>query len=152
MKMSSFNNFRGILLSSVFLTSFLLLGSCSSQPKYGTPPVLGSDIVIDIPSLPLELPKFFTFMVRERKVSFFLLKLNNGVFAFFDACASCYPQKRGYGYKDGQVICRACNMRFSIYKLEKGLGGCYPIRINGEIRGTNYHIPLSILEENAGKF
>ena len=43
-------------------------------------------------------------------------------------------------------------MSFSIYKLEKGLGGCYPIKINGEVRGTSYHIPLSLIEQNAGKF
>lgn len=138
-----------ILLLSAFAT---LLISCSRQPKYDAPPISGNEIVIDIPSLPLETPRFYTYPVKNRKVSFFLLKLNNGVFAFFDACVSCYPQKRGYAYKDGRVTCRACNMSFSIYKLEKGLGGCFPIKIHGEVRGTNYHIPISLVEQNAGKF
>lgn len=135
----------------LFLLAICLI-SCSHQPQYETPPIQGKDAVIDIPSLPLEVPVFYTLRVKNKNVSFFLLKLNTGVFAFFDACVSCYPQKRGYAYKNGHVVCRACNMSFSIYKLEKGLGGCFPIKIEGEVRGTSYRIPLDVLETNTGKF
>lgn len=149
-------NLRSTLLTlpvvTILSAGLGILSACSQQPRYDSPPVVGNEVVIDISSLPLEDPKFYTLRIRNRNVSFFLLKLNNGVFAFFDACVSCYPQKRGYACKDGYVTCRACNMRFSIYKLEKGLGGCFPIKIDGKLAGTSYHIPMATIEENANKF
>lgn len=45
---------------------------------------------------------------------------------FLDACTSCYSHKRGCRYKDGSVTCRNCNLKFSIYQPEKGLGNCSP--------------------------
>ena len=43
-------------------------------------------------------------------------------------------------------------MSFSVYKLEKGLGGCYPIQISGKMEQGNYLIPLATLEGHANKF
>jgi len=43
-------------------------------------------------------------------------------------------------------------MKFSLNKLEKGLGGCYPIKIEGRIENGKYLIPLASLEAEAGKF
>ncbi len=43
-------------------------------------------------------------------------------------------------------------MRFSLYKLEKGIGGCYPIKIEGKLEKEKYRIPLSALENAADKF
>jgi len=53
---------------------------------------------------------------------------------------------------DRTVVCRACDTRYSIYKLEKGIGGCYPIRIGGAQEGLSYRIARSTLEGHAGKF
>ena len=65
---------------------------------------------------------------------------------------TCYPHKKGYRCEDGAVTCRYCNMNFSLYKLEKGLGGCYPIKIEGRIEDGNYLIPVATLEKTADKF
>ena len=45
------------------------------------------------------------------------------------------------------VTCRYCNMKFPIYKLEKGLGSCYPIKIAGKTEQGKYLISLAALEE-----
>jgi len=50
------------------------------------------------------------------------------------------------------VSCRACGLKFSVHKLEKGLGGCYPIRIEGRMENGRYLIPLASLEAEAEKF
>ncbi len=143
-------NFR--IFTAFLAVLVLFIPACSRQPRYEAPPVSENDVVVDITSLPLEVPRFYTYSVKGRNVSFFVLKLKSGVSAFFDACVSCYPQKLGYSYKDGYITCRACNMHFSIYKLEKGLGSCFPIKIDGRVKGTNYHIPLALLESHANKF
>jgi uncharacterized membrane protein len=138
---------------TILLTSlFLMTAACSRQPVYPPPSLSGRDVVIDVSKLKPEIPQFYTYRYNGKNISFFVLKLNERVVSFFDACASCYPHKRGYKYDDGSVVCRACNMRFSVYKLGKGLGGCYPIRLQGRTENGKYLIPLALLEQEAGKF
>jgi uncharacterized membrane protein len=140
---------RITLLLLVVLTA---VTSCSRQPRYPAPPQSGPYAVIDVASLTPEVPRFFTYRHQDRNVNFFVLKVQDKVFSFLDACVTCYPKKRGYQDKDGYVVCRACDMSFSVYKLEKGLGGCYPIRVSGRMEKGNYLIPLAALEGHADKF
>lgn len=128
------------------------LTACTHQPVHPSPAVSGRDAVIDISTLKHEIPQFYTYQFQGKNISFFVLRLNDKVASFFDACVTCYPHKLGYEYDDGSVVCRACNMRFSVYKLEKGLGGCYPIKLEGRIEKGKYLIPLSSIEAGAGKF
>ncbi|HEX9020309.1 MAG TPA: Fe-S-containing protein, partial [Nitrospirota bacterium] len=74
------------------------------------------------------------------------------VSSYLDACASCYIHKRGYEYKGGTVICRHCGTQFPVPKLEKGLGSCYPIKIEGRMENGKYLIPAATLEAAADKF
>ncbi|MEK6700361.1 MAG: Fe-S-containing protein [Nitrospirota bacterium] len=102
--------------------------------------------------LQLEVPQFYTYHSGGKNINFFIIKMNDKVLSFLDACASCYPKKLGYRYESGYVICRACNMSFSTHKLEKGLGGCYPIKIEGRTEKGKYLIPVSTLGKMADKF
>ncbi len=141
---------RKILIQLASLA--LLLAACSQQPVYPSPPISGRDAVINISMLKQEVPQFFTYRFAGKNISFFVLKLNDHVLSFFDACASCYPSKLGYRYKDGQMICRSCELNFSIHKLEQGIGGCFPIKIEGKMEKERYLIPLASLEAEAAKF
>ena len=134
------------------ITALALFPSCSRQTSYPAPMQQGDNIVIDVASLRPDTPVFFSYAYRAKNINFFLLRINNKVSSFLDACATCYRQKLGYRPEDGHVICRACNTRYSIYKLEKGLGGCYPIRINGVMKASEYLIPAASLERMADKF
>jgi len=89
---------------------------------------------------------------RERISAFFIIKIDDDILSFLDACVTCYPHKQGYRYEDGVVVCRAGNQRFPVYKLEKGIGNCYPIKIAGRVENGKYLIPRSSLEQEAGKF
>ncbi len=140
-------------IRALFLAALVAaLTSCSRQPHYGTPPISGNEIIIDILSLPPEDPQFFSYHSGGRNVNFFVIRLNDGIRSFLDACASCYPKKLGYHYENGCVICRACNMRFSIYKLEKGIGGCYPIKLEGRTDKGTYRIAVATLANMTDKF
>jgi uncharacterized membrane protein len=99
-----------------------------------------------------EVPAFFTFRFQGKIISFFVLKIQGKVVSFLDACASCYPYKRGYRYKDGSVACQNCDVNFSTYQLERGLGSCAPIKIEGRIDDGKYVIAVSTLEGFADKF
>lgn len=145
---------KAALLASILFLSFSLsvLVACSRQPSYPAPPRQGADIVIDITQLQPEAPKFYTYEYQGKRINFFVCRVQDKVLSFLDACASCYAQKRGYRYDEGKVICRDCNMKFSMYQLEKGLGSCYPIKIDGRSEGGKYFIPVAALEAEADKF
>ena len=141
--------------NTIMLWSFLVLlalFSCSRQPSYPPAPQKGQDIAIEVSSLEADVPKFYTYHFQGKSINYFLLKIDNKVLSFLDACVTCYTHNQGYRYDDGYVTCRACGMRFSVYKLEKGIGGCYPIRIEGRMDRGNYLIPVATLEKMADKF
>ncbi len=138
------------VLSLLFF--FTLLAACSRQPSYPAPPITGTNVSVDVASLRQEAPQFYTYRYRGKNISFFLLKIRDKVNSFLDACTSCYPQKMGYRCEDGSVTCRYCDMRFSIFRLEKGLGSCYPVKIDGRTENGKYLIPIATLEAAADKF
>ena len=133
-----------------FLIFFL--PACSKPPSYPSPQRVGADIVIDTSSLELEAPKFYTYRFQGKNINFFVIKMPDTILSFLDACQSCYPHKQGYRCNDKDVVCRYCNTRYPIGKLEKGLGNCYPIRIAGRMENAKYLIPAATLEQSADKF
>ncbi len=134
-----------VILPIIFL-------SCSRQPVHPAPAIEGRNAVIAVTALKGEVPQFYTYQYQGKNISFFVLKMNDKVSSFFDACVSCYPHKLGYRYEDDVVVCKACNMRFPVYRLEKGIGGCYPIRLEGRVENGKYLISLAAIETEAGKF
>jgi uncharacterized membrane protein len=138
----------------LLVASFMLfiLTACSRQVSYPSPMRIGSDIVIDMSSLEFEVPKFYTFRFQDKKINFFVIKMEDRPISFLDACASCYPHKQGYRCEKNAVICRDCNVRFPISKLEKGIGNCYPIKIEGRMENGKYLIPVDTLEKASDKF
>ncbi|HWR58705.1 MAG TPA: Fe-S-containing protein [Thermodesulfovibrionales bacterium] len=81
-----------------------------------------------------------------------MISIGGSVLSFLDACATCYQQKKGYSFDNGYFICRACGVRYSVSDIEKGIGGCYPIRISGNLRDRKYSIPVSTLRDAADRF
>jgi uncharacterized membrane protein len=142
---------RPVIVAALLLAS-TVLAACSRQPSYPPPPRQGSDIVIDIAGLQPDTPKFYTYLYQGKKINFFVCRVRGTVSSFLDACASCYTQKQGYRYEEGKIVCRDCDMKFSMYQLEKGLGSCYPIRIEGRTKDGKYLIPVAALEGAADKF
>lgn len=132
--------------------TFPLLFACSHQPVYSAAGRIGPNVVIDPASLTSEIPQFYTYQYQGKNISYFVLKVQDKVLSFFDACASCYPHKRGYRYENGSVTCRNCDQKFSIFNLEKGLGTCYPLKIEGRMENGKYLIPVAALEKAVDKF
>ena len=138
--------------SLFLLGAFIIFAACTSQPRYPAPARIGTDFVVEVASLQLETPRFFTYQYNGKNISFFVMRINTGVQSYFDACASCYTHKQGYRYENGAVSCRYCNEKYPVYKLEKGLGGCYPIKVEGRMDKGNFLIPVATLEKMADKF
>ncbi len=95
---------------------------------------------------------FFTYHYHGKNINFFVLKTGDKVLSFLDACMSCYPSKRGYRVDGGHLVCRKCGVTYSLSDVEKGFGGCYPIRIEGRLQDGQYRIPVSLLGQAIDKF
>jgi uncharacterized membrane protein len=144
---------RKLRLPGVLFLSLALLGAaCTRQQKYPAPAVSGDEVVIEVSSLKTGTPSFYTYRYKDKNINFFVLRMDEEVQSYLDACASCYPHKLGYRCEDGSMICRNCGLKFSVHQLKKGLGGCYPIWIKGRFENGKYRIPLSVLEAEATKF
>lgn len=130
----------------------LLLSSCSRTTSYSEAPRAGQEIVVDVAGFSQEIPRYFTYSYKGKNINYFIVRSGDKVLGFLDACASCFPQKKGYSFDRGYFICRACNVRYSVSEIEKGIGGCFPIRISGELRGQKFVIPASTLEAAVDKF
>jgi uncharacterized membrane protein len=144
---------KRLMMFALFLvTALMMCPSCSHQPSYPSAPQSAQDIIIDMEGLQPEVPKFYTYHFQGKNISYFLIKIDNKVSSYLDACASCYPHKQGYRCDDGSVTCRYCGMKFSIFQLEKGIGGCYPIKIDGRLEQREYRISRKIFEDAVDKF
>jgi len=143
---------RYLLMTCCLLGAAASLVACSSQQRFPHAPMSGEDVVIQVASLQLEVPQFYSYRAKGKDVNFFVLRMQDRVLSFLDACLTCYPRKLGYESKEGYVVCRACSTTYSVYKLEKGIGGCYPIRLEGRQEGGSYFIARSTLERHGSKF
>lgn len=151
MNQHAFLRTRLLVLVSI-VVSVLLLSSCSRRQIYPPAPQSGPNIVIDTTGLPPGVPKFYTYHFQGKNINYFVLNLQGRISSFLDACASCYSYKQGYRCDDGSIVCRYCDMKFSVYKLEQGLGSCFPIKIEGRMENGKYLIPIAVLEAEANKF
>jgi uncharacterized membrane protein len=142
----------GSTIALLLLFVLTQLPACSRQPVYPPAAQSGTDIIIDPANLEPAVPKFYTYSYRGKNISYFVLKDRDKVLSFLDACTGCYTRKRGYRYDDGVVICRYCNTKFPISKLEKGLGSCYPIKLGGRIENGKFLIPIPAVEAAVNQF
>jgi len=124
----------------LFISIALILSGCSQEHKHQKAPYNGSKVRIDVSLLKEGVPVFYAFEDGKVRIPFFVLNVKNEIHSYFDACNECYRNKLGFRYDEGTLICNACNVRYQIYNLKDGLGGCYPVRLKGTLNGGIYEI------------
>ncbi len=132
-----------------FIILFVLIAlnlSCQSSSDFSRAPVEGEFVVIDIDSLKDSKPLFYSINFGRKTVNFFVLKIGDRVESYLDACMKCYPHKKGFRVDGFYLVCRWCNERYPLDELKRGFGSCYPIPLQGSIKGNFYKIKLSVLK------
>jgi uncharacterized membrane protein len=128
----------------VLLLTFIF--SCAKNSDYPEAPSDGTVVVVDASSLKPEIPLFFTHYSANKKIRFFVIRIDGEVYSFLDACLSCNP-KLGFSFRDGYFTCKVCGTKFSVAEIRHGIGGCYPIRVPGKLMGGKYYIEISSLQK-----
>jgi uncharacterized membrane protein len=136
---------KGLYLLLMFI---MLLAACSKPAAYSKAPVSGEDVTIDAQSLQPGIPQFFTYSSGNRNINFFVIKIDNEVLSFLDACLSC-ETKLGYTFSNGHFTCKECGIEYSVSEIKSGIGSCYPIRLTGTLRAGKYYISVLELKKSA---
>ena len=84
---------------------------------------------------------------------FFVIRSADGVVrAAFDACDSCYRQKRGFRQAGNHMICNACGRAILSQHVNVLKGGCNPAILEHTIEGDRLIIRTVALERGSRYF
>ncbi|MHB8882225.1 MAG: Fe-S-containing protein [Thermodesulfovibrionales bacterium] len=134
-----------VLLSSICLTAFLF--SCADRPSYTSVDLAGDQLTLPVQALSDGSPAFYSVMIDGKKINFFIVLMDGRVQSYLDACKECYSKKLGYHHEKGHMVCKACKVRFPLDRLDSGIGGCYPIKLQGTLEEGRYVIRKEALSE-----
>ena len=124
-----------ILIGIVFI-----LFACSNGHVYEEAPFNGSKVIIDANMLKEGVPVFYTLRHNGRHINYIVMKTDNDIQSYFDACAECYPEKKGFRHEDGSLVCNLCNVGYSLHTFKEGKGSCYPFKLEGILKDNVYEI------------
>lgn len=139
-------------ISLILLVLSIAFISCSRKPAHERPLVKENTVVVNTGELKPGIPRFFTWKHDHKNINFFLLKVDGNTSAYLDACVSCYSARLGYRFEDGYLVCNYCKMRYSVPEIGKGLGNCFPIKLEAKEEEGKLKLPLSELEKHASRF
>ena len=119
----------------------MLLSGCATKPEYPAPPVSGDEIVITASSLAEMTPRFYSYRKDGKRYDLFVISVNGEISSYADACFECGPKKKGFVQDNRRLRCRYCGESFPLESLS-GIGSCYPIPLEGEVREGKYVISI----------
>lgn len=115
-----------------------------------------SDGVATIPVAKLADGKahFYKFEDGGKEITFFAVKAADGSYnTAFDACDSCYRDKKGYEQQGDKMNCKNCNQKFAINRLgPNATGGCNPGYLPHQLNGSNISVSVNDLKGGARYF
>lgn len=115
------------LATGAVLISSLTIMGCSLG-KQETVKSRGGLVTIPVTKLSDGKAKFYKMAHNGKVVSFFAVKTSDGSYkTAFDACDSCFKDKKGYEQQGDQMNCTNCNQKFAVDRLgPNATGGCNP--------------------------
>jgi len=139
---------RAAMLLIFLVASILALHGCSKSTPTKLVSSQGDVVSIDAAGIENGGLKFFSYNVGAKSVRFFVVRTEGGELkAALDACATCYTNKMGYHADAGCVVCGYCGNRFDFDKMDKGVGGCYPIMLKSRVDGGRVVLDKKELED-----
>src|ERR1039457_6782540 len=114
----------------------------------------GSVISISTAKLADGKARYYKFEDGGKEIAFFVVKAPDGSFkTAFDACDSCYREKKGYEQQGDKMNCKNCNQKFAVNRIGPNTtGGCNPSYLPHQVSGNNLIINLADLKSGARFF
>lgn len=97
----------------------------------------GTDVALPAATFADGAARFYRYTTAAgREVRFFVMKSSDGVIrAAFDACDTCYREKRGYHQEGDVMVCNKCGRSFRSVDINVLQGGCNPAPLERAVVG-----------------
>jgi uncharacterized membrane protein len=138
----------------LFLSLSLLSFGCSNLPAEHTviKPVQG-EVRIPVKDVNDGKVHFYTYKSSGKRINFFVRTDSKGrLSTYFDACYTCYKNKKGYRCEGTDLVCNECNLRFKLAEEKWVHEGCSPISLTNRMEGGNIIIRTDDLEKGGRLF
>lgn len=145
---------RGSVAAATVLLGAVTLFGCTKAKTVETAKIDGGVVTIPAAKLSDGQAKFYKYADNGKEISYFVAKASDGSYkAAFNACDSCYREKKGYEQQGSVMNCINCNQKFAIDRLgPNATGGCNPGYLPIEVKGDVIAISESTLKEGAKYF
>lgn len=120
----------------LLIASAMLVIGCSRLPaEYQNVQADKGEIRIPLGQVSDGKAHFFTYKHSGKRINFFVRTDRNGALsASYDACFTCYKQKKGYRQDGSDLICNECRMKFGLADEKwDNSQGCSPILLKSRI-------------------
>lgn len=119
-----------------------MLDACSERSGDSLTKVPDNDqnIVINVEQLSGKKPRFYEINAGNKKIEFFVVKLDGQPGAYLNRCRKCFNSGLGFSFEEDTVRCKTCNEKFPLSELPTGVGSCHPIRVMGILNGGKFVI------------
>jgi len=138
----------------VLCSQFFFTGCGRKLTQYRDAPVHDDKIIIPLSGVRDGKAHFYTYTHGGRQINFFVRTDAKGtVSSYFDACYTCYKQKKGYREEGPDLICNECGMKFGLAEETwESKGGCDPILLKSTIEHNNLIIDTAVIEKGVKLF
>jgi len=136
----------------------LLVGAASvfafSLGKYEKLKASNGAVSLPVSKLADGKARFYKFEDSGKEIVFFAVKAADGSYkTAFDACDSCYRDKKGYEQQGDKMNCKNCNQKFAVNRLgPNATGGCNPGYLPHRLTGSTISISVDDLKGGARYF
>jgi uncharacterized membrane protein len=114
----------------------------------------GSDVTLPVATFADGAARFYRYVTTAgREVRFFVMKSADGVVrAAFDACDTCYRERKGYRQQGDGMVCNNCGRTFRSVDINVLQGGCNPAPLERTIVGDQLVLKAASLEPGTQYF
>ena len=151
------NRTKQIVLTGVVVMALLVSAVAVfafSLGKYETVKVSNGTVTLPVSKLSDGKARFYKFNDGGKEITFFAVKAADGSLkTAFDACDSCYRDKKGYEQQGDKMNCKNCNQKFAVNRLgPNATGGCNPGYLPHQLNGASISIKADDLKGGARYF
>lgn len=114
----------------------------------------GTDVSLPVSDFPDDTARFYRYTTAAgRQIRFFVMRSADGIIrAAFDACDTCWEQRKGYHQEGDDMVCNNCGRHFRSTAINTVQGGCNPAPIDRTITGDRVTLTASALSSGAAYF
>ena len=136
------------LLGVVLFYLIVSSGRVSGQDGVTEIAAAGADVTLPVATFADGAARFYRYTTASgRQLRFFVMKSSDGVVrAAFDACDTCYRERKGYHQQGDVMVCNNCGRTFRSADINVLQGGCNPAPLERTVVGEQLVLGAASLE------